>query len=89
MKMKVGLAYFTRNVVVDFEEIRSIAWHHFSRFVWRYDLEEIPGGTLVTESFTYDKPWALLIIGLGFPERNRRAMAASLERLELLATSSR
>lgn len=89
MNMKIGIPYLTRNVVVDFEENRSIAWHHFARFVWRYDLEETPGGTVVTESFTYDQPWAIFIIGLGVPERNRRAMATSLERLERLATSSR
>jgi uncharacterized protein YndB with AHSA1/START domain len=89
MDMKMGLPYFTRNVVVDFEENRFIAWQHFARFVWRYDLEEVPDGTRVTESFTYDQPWAILIIWLGFPERNRRAMVASLERLERLATSSR
>jgi hypothetical protein len=88
MNMKIGIPYLTRNVVVDFEENRSIAWHHFSQFVWRYDLAEIPGGTQVTESFTYDKPWAPFIIALGYPEKNRRAMEASLERLEQLATSS-
>ncbi|HVA70391.1 MAG TPA: hypothetical protein VNF08_03610 [Acidimicrobiales bacterium] len=86
MDMKVGLPYLTRNVVVGYEENRSIAWHHFARFVWRYDLEEVPRGTRVGESFTYDQPWALVIIGLGLPERNRRAMAASLKRL---ITSSR
>lgn len=85
MKMKTEVPYFTRNVVVDFKEDRSIAWHHFVRFVWRFDLEEVPGGTKVSESFTYDKPWAFLIIWLGFPKRNRRAMETSLERL---ATSS-
>ena len=57
MRMKMGVRYETRNVVVDFEENRSIAWHHVARFVWRYDLEQIAGGTQVTESFTYDKPW--------------------------------
>ena len=88
MKMKTGVPYFTRNVVVDFEKHRSIARHHFARFVWRYDLEEVPGGTKVSESFTYEKPWAFLITWLGFPESNRRAMEASLERLERLATSS-
>lgn len=89
MSMRIGLPYFTRNVVVDYEENRSIAWHHFAQFVWRYELEEVPGGTVVTESFTYNKPWAIFIIGLGIPERNRRAMVASLERLARLATSSR
>jgi uncharacterized protein YndB with AHSA1/START domain len=89
MNMKIGLPYLTRNVVVDFVENRSIAWHHFARFVWRYDLEVVPGGTRVTESFTYDQPWAPPVIWLGSPERNRRAMAASLERLERFVTSSR
>jgi len=45
----------TRNRVVEFEENRRIAWHHFAQFVWRYELEEVEGGTMVTESFNYDK----------------------------------
>ena len=89
MDMKVGVPYLIRNVVVEYEENRSIAWHHFARFVWRYDLEEVRGGAKVSESFTYGQPWALVIIRLGLPKRNRRAMAASLERLERLVTSSR
>jgi hypothetical protein len=55
--------------------------------VWRYDLDEVPGGTRVTESFTYDSLARLAVIAMGFPERNRRAMEATLERLEALVTS--
>lgn len=88
MNMKIGVPYFTRNVVVDFVENRSIAWHHFVHCVWRYDLEEVPGGTRITESFTYDNPAGLAVMLMGFPERNRRSMAATLERLEGLVTSS-
>jgi uncharacterized protein YndB with AHSA1/START domain len=87
MHMKIGLGYVTRNRVVEFEENRRIAWHHFALFVWRYDLEEVDGGTLVTESFNYDKPWAFAIIAMGFPERNRAAMEGTLERLEAIVTS--
>src|SRR5580704_37585 len=87
MQMKMGLGYVTRNRVVVFEENRSIAWHHFAQFIWRYDLEEVDGGTMVTESFNYDRPWAFTIIALGFPERNRKAMEATLERLEAAVTS--
>ena len=87
MTMKIGLSYFTKNVVVAFDENASIAWHHFAKSVWRYDLEAVPGGTNATESFNYDQPWAFLIVWLGFPEKNRRAMEASLERLERLVTS--
>ena len=87
MHMKMGLGYVTRNRVVVFEENRAIAWHHLALFEWRYDLEEVDGGTLVTESFDYDRPWAFSIIALGFPERNRRAMEGTLERLEAAVTS--
>jgi hypothetical protein len=55
--------------------------------VWRYDLEEVPGGTKVTESFDYDRPWAFAIILLGFPEKNRVSMERTLERLEAIVTS--
>jgi uncharacterized protein YndB with AHSA1/START domain len=88
MNMKIGVSYFTRNVVVDFEESRTIAWHHFARCDWRYDLEEVANGTKVTESFAYDNAAGLFVMMMGFPERNRRSMEATLERLERLVTSS-
>jgi len=87
MHMKMGLGYVTRNRVVQFQENRSIAWHHFALFVWRYDLEAVDGGTLVTESFNYDRPWAFVIIALGFPQRNRAAMEGTLQRLETIVTA--
>jgi len=87
MQMKMGVGYSTNNKVVAFDEGRTIAWHHVARFVWRYDLEEVEGGTLVTESFNYDKPWAFTIITTGFPEKNRAAMTATLERLDKAVTS--
>jgi uncharacterized protein YndB with AHSA1/START domain len=87
MRMRIGATYATRNVVSVFEENRAIAWHHFAHFTWRYDLEEVSGGTKVTESFTYNNPLGLVIMVLGFPERNRRAMVATLERLETAVTS--
>ncbi|MHB8378478.1 MAG: SRPBCC family protein [Acidimicrobiales bacterium] len=87
MNMKIGVSYFTRNVVVDFVENKTIAWHHFVHCVWRYDLDEVPGGTRITESFTYDNPAGLAVMAMGFPERNRRAMEATLERIESLVTS--
>jgi uncharacterized protein YndB with AHSA1/START domain len=87
MHMKLGVGYVTRNRVVEFQENHSIAWHHFALFIWRYDLEEVDGGTMVTESFNYDRPWAFAIIAMGFPERNRRGMEATLERLEVAVTA--
>ena len=87
MDMKDGVGYFTRNKVVVFEENRAIAWHHWAQFIWRYDLEAVAGGTRLTESFDYSKVWGALIIPLGWPERNRRAMEATLLRIEALVTA--
>jgi hypothetical protein len=87
MHMKMGVGYVTRNRVVEFEENRRIAWHHFALFIWRYELTEVFGGTVVTESFNYDRPWAFVIIAMKFPERNRVAMEGTLERLEAVVTS--
>jgi uncharacterized protein YndB with AHSA1/START domain len=87
MHMKMALGYVTRNRVVEFEESRCIAWHHFALFDWRYQLEAVDGGTLVTESFNYDKPWAFVIVAMGFPEHNRSAIEGTLERLEAAVTS--
>ncbi len=84
MGMRQGLPYVTRNRVVVFEEGRTIAWHHPARFVWRYDLEPVEDGTRVSESFDYSAPWGVVIEWLGWPERNRRAMEATLERLSRL-----
>jgi len=88
MSMRIGAPYVTNNVVVEFEENKTIAWHHFARLVWRYDLEEVPGATRVTESFSYDNPVGRLVQAMGIPEKNRQAMGATLERLERLVTSS-
>jgi uncharacterized protein YndB with AHSA1/START domain len=87
MDMRIKLGYVTRNRVVVFEENRCIAWHHFARFVWRYDLEEVAGGTNVTESFDYNRPWGFVIEWFNFPERNRAAMEATLGRLEAIVTA--
>jgi uncharacterized protein YndB with AHSA1/START domain len=81
MDMKQGLPYFTNNKVVEFEENRRIAWHHFAKFIWRYELEPVDGGTRVTETFDYSVPWGVTIIPLGYPERNREAMERTLQRI--------
>jgi len=87
MDMKLGLRYFTVNKVVVFEENKSIAWHHWAQFTWRYDLEEVPGGTNVTESFDFNKPWSFVITRVHKEQSNLRDMAATLERIESLVTA--
>jgi uncharacterized protein YndB with AHSA1/START domain len=86
-----GLPYRIRNRVVEFEEDRLIAWRHFGAHRWRYELEPTDdGGTRVTETFDYSRYGAASAAGLrlaGFPERNRRGIAATLARLKAAAES--
>jgi uncharacterized protein YndB with AHSA1/START domain len=82
MRMRIGLPYPIRNTVVEFEENRRIAWRHFGRHVWRYELEPVADGTRVTETFDYStalSPRALEL--LHFPQANRKGISATLGRL--------
>jgi len=53
MSMRLGMPYRVTNTVVEFDEGRRIGWRHFGGHVWRYLLEPVEGGTLVTEQFDY------------------------------------
>ena len=84
MEMKLGTRYPIQNTVVEFEEGRKIAWCHFARNIWRYELEPAEGGTLVTESFDWSQGRAPGV-GLrlaGFFRRNKAGMEKTLENLE-------
>jgi uncharacterized protein YndB with AHSA1/START domain len=85
MAMRIGIPYAVRNTVVEFEEGRRIAWRHLGGHRWRYELTPVVGGTLVRETFdwtTHRAPWFIDLSP--FPERNRRGMEKTLERLEKL-----
>ena len=86
MTMRVGVPYAITNTVVDFEEGRRIAWRHFGRHVWRYELEPVPGGTRVTETFDWSTalvPKALELARI--PALNARSIEKTLPRLKALA----
>ena len=88
MDMRIGLPYRITNEVVDFEEDRRIAWRHFGGQTWRYELEPADGGTRVTETFDWSTAKAPLFVELaGFPQRNRKGMEATLERLSRLVAT--
>lgn len=96
MNMVLGVAYSTRNTVVEFEENRRIAWRTeagrplgmlVTGRTWRYELEPQDDGTLVsetwdisTERFT-SRP-AVRLMG----PSTRRNMEATLARIEEIVT---
>ena len=92
MAMKMGMPYSMQNTVIEFEENRLLAWQtrgpgrigsHVGGRIWRYELEEADGGTLVKESWDISqesfatKP----VVRMGAAS-TRKAMAATLERIE-------
>ncbi|MCK4177783.1 SRPBCC family protein [Aciditerrimonas ferrireducens] len=85
MEMRIGVPYRITNTVVEFEEPRRIAWRHFGGHVWRYELEPVPEGTKVTETFDgrpSKAPWLLRLMGV---ERTHpTAIEATLDRLAAL-----
>jgi hypothetical protein len=81
--MKNGLAYRTSNRVVEFEPNRRIGWCHAAKAVWRYELEPVPGGTRITETFDYSgSPLRRGIELLGFPKGNAKSIRDTLRRLQ-------
>lgn len=88
MRMRVGLPYLIRSVVVEYDEDRRIAWRHPARHIWRYELEPAGDGTRVTESFDYaTTPAAPVFERIGVPDRNEQAIEATLQRLKVLIES--
>jgi uncharacterized protein YndB with AHSA1/START domain len=87
MDMKIGAPYRISNKVVEFEEGRRIAWRHFNGHIWRYQLFPTDGGTIVREEWDPTEAGNQLAVRLlGFPRRNRKAMAHTLVKLDALVT---
>lgn len=79
--------YPIRNVVVEYDEDRRIAWRHFAGHRWRWELEPVENGTRVTHTFDWSTsrwPWALELVG--YPSENLRGMEGTIERLDELVT---
>jgi hypothetical protein len=88
MKMKMGVPYDMRNTVVEYEENALIAWAHFGKHRWRYELEAVDGGTMVTETFDWSTShMPKLLEVLGYPKKHVPSMQKTLERLEAVATA--
>jgi len=82
MDMKLGVNYKITNEVVEFEEPRRIAWRHFGGHVWRYILEPVDGGTMVTEQFDWNTAKSPLMMRvMNYPAKNRVSIEKTLKRL--------
>lgn len=84
MSMKVGpLPYRISNEIVEYERDRRIAWCHFGKHRWRYELEPQPDRkTLVRETFDWSTAISPKFVELiGAPKKNHPAMVRTLERL--------
>lgn len=87
MQMKLGINYKILNTVVEYEENRRIAWRHFGRWRWIYDLRPITAHqTEVTETFDGTTSISQLWLKLrkAYPW-TQMAVAKSLVRLKVLA----
>lgn len=89
MSMKMGVPYRIKSKVVEFDENRLIAWQHFGKHRWRYELAPVEGGTEVTETFDWStarSPW--FIEKMGYPTKHVPSMEKTLERLEGLVNDT-
>ncbi len=92
MSMKMGLPYTTKNVVVEFEQDRLIAWKTtglgglIGGRIWRYELEPAGDGTLVRETWDVSQDKQKFFLKKGsMPDNTGKAMTKTLKRLaELL-----
>ncbi|HEX9338849.1 MAG TPA: SRPBCC family protein [Pseudonocardiaceae bacterium] len=84
MDMKFGMPYRVTNKVVEYEPGRLIAWRHFVGHRWRWELNPVDANTTeVTETFDWSTtPAGPVLVLLGYPERNRKGIEATLRRLE-------
>jgi len=83
MGMKLGVPYRISSTVKELEENRLIAWAHLGGHRWRYELEPVEGGTLVTETFD----WSYAVVPkaielLRYPKKHPADMERTLERID-------
>ena len=92
MRMHWGAPYVIKNTVIEYDEDRRIAWRHFARHVWRYELTPQADGdsprTEVTETFDCrPAPLGALYERTGLVARNDSAIKSTLQQLKVLVES--
>ena len=99
MDMHLGVSYSTRNTVIELEENRRIAWQTTASGplgnvlggrIWRYELEPVEGGTLVTETWDLSQErWTSKpFVKLTMAGSTRQNMERTLARIEELVTAA-
>ena len=91
MNMHIGAGYSMTNTVVEFEQDRRIAWQPrptnavasllIGGRIWRYELEPVPGGTRVRETWDISRERIPPLL-LGMRWMTKRNMESTLRRLE-------
>lgn len=82
MDMKMGIPYKMWSTVVEFEQDRLIAWAHFGKHRWRFELEPAGDATMVTHTFDWSTARSPKFIELmGYPKKHPANLEATLERL--------
>ena len=91
VRVRRGISYRTKNRVIACEKNRLIAWAHWRRTVWRYELEPLDGSrTLVRESFDWSGArWPRAIEIVRDHHKSLPAMEATLEKLAEFVESGR
>jgi len=87
--MRLGVPYMIRNRVVEYDEGRRIAWAHIGGWRWRFEFDEVDGGTLVTETFDWSTskvPW--YVERLGWPRKNQANIDKTLGRLDAFVNNT-
>lgn len=99
MSMKLGVPYSTLNTVIEYDENRRIAWQTTAAGplgfvlggrVWRYELEPVFGGTLVTETWDLrrERVTSRPAVKATMAGHARTSMERTLARIETLAVAA-
>jgi uncharacterized protein YndB with AHSA1/START domain len=91
MSMRIGMRYGMTSTVIEYEENRRIAWQPRPAYpvigpllggrIWRYELEPVPGGTRVRESWDISQERGKFMVRSA-AAKTREAMERTLERIE-------
>ena len=77
-----GISYKIKNQVKEYDEGSLVAWAHLGKHRWRYELEDVDGGTLITETFDWSYsvfPWVIELAG--YPKSHPPRMEKTLKSL--------